>query len=1077
MTAATVPLDGKLARMGEASTRNGGFVGRARELQVLDDALAAATEGEGSVVLVAGVAGIGKTRFCREVAARARRRGHTVAWGNCWPGGGAPPLWPWQEILGQLGDGTAVASLALDPGGSTVDPERFARFAAISEQLAAACSRSPVLVIIDDVHAADAGATLLTRFVARTLARRPLVLLLTQRIERDGANGAQPVSAVDDEATLVRLGCLGLAETEALLRTREQVTDDDLLRILFRLTGGHPLHLRHVTASGNAYGAVDRDAARAAIAWAVDQLSDKAQDLLSKAAILGPTPTVFEIATITFATLATVQKVLAEAVSAGLVTVEGRERFSFSHDLVREVLLDCLTVGDQVETHARAAGMLSNSTTGGVQRRARHAHHALLAASRSTTDARRAVGACRAAAYAMTDGFGYEAAAELLASAAGVHEQAGVPDPVAPLLVEWAEAVLRCGRLTEARELFDRAAAAAMAEGDAVALARASLGLGGMWINEHRTRLEYERVTGLQRRALAGLPADEHRLRHRVEVRLAAEDVYQGGPVEPALAALDRARLLGDGPVLAEALSLVHHALLTPGQARARLALADELIAVASRAGEGLLALLGLCWRVVDLFHLGDGRAERTLAELRQRTDVIGCLSIRYIVEAIDTMLLIRAGRMEEAETSANACFTLGTQVGDADALGFLGAHLTTIRWLQGRDAEMLDMVEQIAASPTLNPAEFAFEATIASLAARAGQAEKAQSVLDRLTAVGLANLPESSTWLGGMLAIVEAARALGDAGLARQAYELLTPYAELPIMPSLAIACFGSVERVLGVAAVTFGDLVLAVEHLERSVHANRLLGNRPVTAVANADLAEALLRRQQPGDRERARTLLGEAFAEAEAMGLTGRASMWRGRLDGLTGQEATICRQYRQWTLTFGDRQALVADRIGVRYLTRLLTNPGRPIPALELAGDSGAAALGAAARQPMLDDHARTAYRNRIHQLTHELAKADVRGDQVGSQRLQSELDTLLHEVGRITGKGGRTRTFADPGERARTAVRKAIKRALDDVTATEPALGALLAATVTTGNVCSYNADPAAPLRWTYIDGRSAVDGT
>ena len=562
--------------------------------------------------------------------------------------------------------------------------------------------------------------------------------------------------------------------------------------------------------------------------------------------------------------------------------------------------------------------------------------------------------------------------------------------------------------------------------------------------------------------------------------------MYQGGPVEPALAALDRARRLGDGTVHAEALSLVHHALLTPRHTRARLALADELIAVASPAGQGMLALLGVCWRAVDLFHLGDARAETALAALHQRADAVGCLSLRYIAEAMETMLLIRAGRLAEAETSAYGCFELGTEVGDADALGFLGAHLTTIRWLQGRDAETLAMVEQIASSPTLNPAEFAFQATVASLAARAGQAGKARSVLDRLIAPGLANLPESSTWLAGMLAIVDAARALGDAALARQAYDLLTPYADLPIRPSLAVTCFGSVERVLGVAALTFGDVPAAVAHLERSVVANRLLGNRPVTAVATADLAEALL--QRPGDRERARTLLAEAYAEAEALCLTERATAWRQRLADLAHlaeqaeqadqadlaeQAATIRRCARHWTLEVAGRQAVVGDHVGARYLARLLTNPGRPIPALELASDAATGTvLAAGTRQPVLDDQARAEYRRRVQRLDDELASADARGDQSRGHELQLEREALLDELRRSTGKGGRSRTFADPGERARTAVRKAIKRTIDEIAASEPSISAVLDATITTGNTCCYAPDPGRALRWTYLDERS-----
>jgi len=766
-----------------------------------------------------------------------------------------------------------------------------------------------------------------------------------------------------------------------------------------------------------------------------------------------------------------VHDALGAAEFAGLVTVDSPERFSFSHERVREVLVDQLTAEEELAAHARAAAVVSRSGAGDPDREARGAHHALRAATRSAADARRAVDACRVAAEAMTAGFAYEEAESLLASAVAAHERAGLADPAAPLVVEWAEAVLRCGRLAEARALFDRAAALAMAEDDPIMLARAAVGLGGVWINEHRTTLDWERVTGLQRRALAGLPAYQVALRHRLIVRLAAEEVYRGGPVEPVLVAMEDARALGDGRVLAEALSLGHHALLTPRHTRIRLALAEELIAVASPAGEGMLALIGLCWRAVDLFHLSDPRATRALAELRERADALGCLSVLYIAESMEVMLLIRAGRLDEAEAKAHDCFALGSRIGDADALGYLGAHLTTIRWLQDRDAEMLATIEQIADSPSLNPADFAFEATVASLAARTGRPELAQTVLARLTTAGLAALPESSTWLAGMLAIVEAARVLGDARLAAQAYDLLAPYAELPVMPSLAVTCLGSVHRALGLAALTCGDVPRAAEHLEEAVRATRLLGNRPVTAVTMAELAEALLRRQRPDDRRRAADLLDQARAEADAMGMPARGAAWQRRLAEIATRDATITHQGRHWTLTVGERRTVVPDRLGVRYLARLLTNPGRPIAALDLAGGPAGPALVAPGGQPVLDRHARAAYRRRITELTNQLAGTGDRGGAAVDRRLRTELDALLGELRQVTGRAGRTRHFPDPAERARTAVRKAIKRAVDAVAAADPGLGAVLAATVSTGASCCYSPDPGAPLHWTYTDER------
>ena len=78
--------------------------------------------------------------------------------------------------------------------------------------------------------------------------------------------------------------------------------------------------------------------------------------------------------------------------------------------------------------------------------------------------------------------------------------------------------LLEAGRLAEAREQLWHEAQAADAEGDAESFAAAALGLGGVWVHEHRSTLELARVVELQHRALAGsIPASalSHRLRLR----------------------------------------------------------------------------------------------------------------------------------------------------------------------------------------------------------------------------------------------------------------------------------------------------------------------------------------------------------------------------------------------------------------------------------------------------------------------------------------------------------------------------------------------------------------------------------
>jgi hypothetical protein len=751
--------------------------------------------------------------------------------------------------------------------------------------------------------------------------------------------------------------------------------------------------------------------------------------------------------------------VVARARRSGLVDEEGPRSFAFSHDLVREALATRLSPAERLDAHATVAALLEDADPDGAEDRlARRAHHAVLASARSPADALRAVAACRDAARFMTRRFAYERAASLLATAVALCEEAGARPPPPSLLLERAQATLLCGRLAEARALFDVAARAAAREAEPVLLAHAAIGLGGVWANEHRDPVEREWVMALQRRALEGLPEEQAILRRRLGVRLAAEAVFQGGPVEAVFEAVREVRRLGDASALAEALSLVHHAMLAAEFTDLCLAVADELISVASAAGEGVLALMGLCLRAVDLFQLGDAGAERALADLRARADALGCQSILYVVGVLDVMRLLRAGRLDEAEAEAARCFQLGNEVGDADALAYYGAHLVAIRWLQGREEEILGVVEEVAASPTLAPGQFVYPATVAFLAAHAGQEARARLALDRVVAPGLDALPRSSTWLTGMSAIADAASTLGDAGVAAQAYEQLRRFAGRPVMPSLAVVCFGSVERVLGLVALARHDVDGAVRHLERAVDANVRLGNRPLAACSRADLAHALLRRGAPGDTAGAGEHLEEAVRDARAMSMGRRAAAWAETLSRLRGEIAgwtdAVRREGPHWRVDVAGRRVLVEDLVGMAYIAKLMETPGRTVPALWLVS-GGEAPADEPLPQLVLDDQARVAYAARLRELRAELDEARANADLGRSEMLQAELDVLMSELSAATGLRGRPRSFSQPEERARTAVRKAIARALDAVAASDREMAATLRARIRTGYHCIY----------------------
>ncbi|HEX5302276.1 MAG TPA: AAA family ATPase [Streptosporangiaceae bacterium] len=186
------------------------LVGRDSELGELVAELDDAASGRGRLFLLAGDPGIGKSRLAYEAAERARGRGFKVAWGRCWEAGGAPVYWPWvqslracvrglggEELRSHLGAGAPivaqivaeVAEILPDvgpPPPMAAEGGRFRLFDAVATFLRNVATGQPLMLVLDDLHAADGSSVLLLRFVARELGdARVLVLGAYRDIEVD----------------------------------------------------------------------------------------------------------------------------------------------------------------------------------------------------------------------------------------------------------------------------------------------------------------------------------------------------------------------------------------------------------------------------------------------------------------------------------------------------------------------------------------------------------------------------------------------------------------------------------------------------------------------------------------------------------------------------------------------------------------------------------------------------------------------------------------------------------------------------------------------------------------------------
>ncbi len=614
------------------------------------------------------------------------------------------------------------------------------------------------------------------------------------------------------------------------------------------------------------------------------------------------------------------------------------------------------------------------------------------------------------------------------------------------------------GDLAAARRWFDAAYREAERNGDTETLAAATLGQGGLWVHEHRTAEAGTQLLARLGRALSLVPPDSP-LAIRLRARVAAEQDYRTGRHDKIMTVLAEARELPDPAIRAEVLSLAHHCLLGPDHGPLRRQLADDLLVESTQTGRRVDVLVGVIWQVVDMFLDGHPHAERRLAELRALLGQDDHLAARFVLSGIDVMVATRAGRFDAAEAMAQTCVEIGTAAGDVDAQGWLGGQLVAIRWYQGRLTELAPMLEELVHSPTLSTIDNSSYAALAVAAAQAGDRRRAAGALATLRGSHLAQLPRSSSWLIAMNGVVEAAYLLDDGETAAQAYEVLTPYAHLPMMVSLGVACFGSTHHALGVACLATGDLDRAVTHLRKAIERNLALGHWPAMVLSRQRYAAALAARGAPGDAGNARRELANADEEAARLGMPTTAPS---RLAGTAPQGSLTCvRQGKSWAVGTERRSVNVPHCVGMKHLAVLLANPGMEIAAAELATgldawDAAAAAL-LRAPQAVLDRTAAQQYRRRLSELKDEIDTYTLRRDQERVTKASQERDWILAELAAAAGFAGRTRAFPDDSERARLSVGRAIRRALARITDADAVLGNQLRDAIHTGRYCSFRA--------------------
>ncbi|MCF2526577.1 helix-turn-helix transcriptional regulator [Yinghuangia soli] len=488
------------------------FVGRTGEIARIDEALQRARAGDPRALLVAGEAGVGKTRLLEEATEHAADVGMNVLVGHCVDlGDGGLPYFPFTEILraveadpalsGVLDHYTAVQRLLRDGAAAAGDESRGAGIGVrlrlleeVATLLADLAERAPVMVVIEDLHWADQSTRDLLRFLlSRLLPQRNggppqqrLAIVATYR--SDDLHRRHPLRPL--LAELVRLpavarldlGPLGDADVSELVRlTGTEALPDETVRRIVERAEGNAFYAEELSAAAadDGLGGLPPGLAEVLLTR-IEQLSSTAQRVLRTAAAAGRRVEHGLLRDAVELPDDEVESALREAVGRHLLVADTGGAYTFRHALLRDAAYRDLLPGERVRIHASFARLLADEQRKATSAAERAHHHreshdlpGAFAASLEAADHAARVGAPAEELRHV------EAALELFDAVPDAAERAGADDVT--LILRASSAAVRMGEAHRA-----------------VALAREALGrVGSHADNDMAAKVRYTLASSL----------------------------------------------------------------------------------------------------------------------------------------------------------------------------------------------------------------------------------------------------------------------------------------------------------------------------------------------------------------------------------------------------------------------------------------------------------------------------------------------------------------------------------------------------------------------------------------------------
>ena len=302
------------------------------------------------------------------------------------------------------------------------------------------------------------------------------------------------------------------------------------------------------------------------------------------------------------------------------------------------------------------------------------------------------------------------------------------------------------------------------------------------------------------------------------------------------------------------------------------------------------------------------------------------------------------------------------------------------------------------------------------------------------------------------------------------------------------------------GAVALAEGDVTAGCREFEQAARLWSEIGAPYETALAQMGLGRAHRASANPAramlefraarsafERVGATHRAAEAARECDDAGRAGELGHERATAESSHGRQIIVrgdggeCifrREGDYWLVAFDGLAVRLRDAKGLRYLARLLVDPGRELHVLDLvASENGSSesqlpvaddvvVISSMDAGVLLDSQAKAAYRRRLAEIEDDIEEARLLADSERAAQGQAERAFLARELARAVGLGGRDRRAGSSAERARASVTRAVRHAMTRITQQHPALGDHLSHAIRTGTYCRYLPDPRVPTAWT-----------